>query len=103
MLYALAGVGTLVSAALIYSWATEAEENQEDDLQDLLQEKGFDNVKKTDQGLLDPKYFLELLQFVGEQMKKRSAASRKSQYEQRRLLLKDNDMDAYKQLVQQAI
>eukprot|EP00351_Strombidinopsis_sp_SopsisLIS2011_P004392 CAMPEP_0116881362 /NCGR_PEP_ID=MMETSP0463-20121206/13481_1 /TAXON_ID=181622 /ORGANISM="Strombidinopsis sp, Strain SopsisLIS2011" /LENGTH=45 /DNA_ID= /DNA_START= /DNA_END= /DNA_ORIENTATION= len=38
MLYAIAGVGALVSAALVYSWAIGAddEEVQEDDVLELL-------------------------------------------------------------------
>ena len=81
LVYALAGVGALVGAALIYSWVTDADNEEgaegQEDLSELLQEKGLDDVKKNEYGMLDAKYFLELLQFVGEEMRRRQKSSKK--------------------------
>jgi len=49
--------------------------------------------------MLDPKYFLELFQFVGEQMRVRTASAKKKQNEERRKLYKSEDWEAYKSLV----
>jgi len=65
--YAIAGVGALVTAAIAYNFMSGGDDDEEDqDIMELLQEKGLDDVKKNEYGMLDPKYFLELLQFVGE-------------------------------------
>jgi len=63
-LYAIAGVGALVGAALVYSYISADDnevEEQEADLQELISEKGLDDVKRTAQNTLEKKYFLSLL------------------------------------------
>jgi hypothetical protein len=83
---AIAGAGLLVGAALIFHWANQAEEEEGVDIAAALKEAGLMEVKK--QGpLLEPRYFLSLLQFVGEntqlklsKVKKELDAERRKHY-----------------------
>lgn len=51
LMYAIAGVGAVVGAAIIYSYVSgaedEIEEEQEQDLSELLAEKGLNDVQRT--------------------------------------------------------
>ena len=66
---AIAGAGLLIGAAILYFAANRTDEEEVEDqvdLTELLTERKLMEVKK--QGnMLDPQYFLQLLQLVGEQ------------------------------------
>jgi hypothetical protein len=64
----VAGVGALVGAALLYHYATAADEdsaNTEEDIKKALEEEKIGEPVRTPNGLLESRYFLNLLQFIG--------------------------------------
>ena len=64
----VAGVGSLVGAALLYHYATAADEdsaNTEEDIKKALEEEKIGEPVRTPNGLLESRYFLNLLQFIG--------------------------------------
>lgn len=72
---AIAGVGALVGAALLFHWANsgDSDEPSHEELLMELKEKELDNVQKSPNGMLDPQYFLKLLQYVGQSTRDRTA------------------------------
>jgi hypothetical protein len=64
----LAGVGALVGAALLYHYATADEENSvntEEEIKKALEEEKIGEPVRQPSGLLENRYFLNLLQFIG--------------------------------------
>jgi len=65
----VAGVGALVGAALLYHYATAADEDStkitEEDIKRNLEAEKIGEPVRTKNGLLESRYFLNLLQFIG--------------------------------------
>jgi hypothetical protein len=64
---ALAGVGALVGAALVYHYASEGQggEISDSDIKIALEEQKIGEPQEQANGLLENRYFLNLLQFIG--------------------------------------
>jgi hypothetical protein len=79
---ALAAAGTLIGAALLYHYATtsgegDTETHTRDELVEELKKAGLDEVVKEKTGMIESRYFLKLLQFVGATTRERTASKRK--------------------------
>lgn len=104
---AVGAVGTLVAAALAYNYfAGEGDEEAADtpsmnELHDALKEKGLDPVRRAD-GMIEPNYFLQLLQFIGETNKENLSDSKAKMTKERRAHLKAGDEDAYTAVIKKA-
>lgn len=64
----IAGVGALVGAALLYHYATTDEGNSgnsEEEIKKALEEEKIGEPARQANGLLENRYFLNLLQFIG--------------------------------------
>ena len=95
---AIAGAGLLVGAALIFHWANQAEEDDGVDIANALKEAGLIEVKK--QGpLLEPRYFLSLLQFVGEHTQQKLSKTKKELDAERRKHFTDKNEAGYSDCV----
>lgn len=79
---AVAAAGALIGAALLYHYASSSGEGDSDtpsreDLVEELKKAGLDEVVKEKTGMIESRYFLKLLQFVGATTRERTAAKRK--------------------------
>ncbi len=64
----VAGIGALVGAALLYHYATGGDDdsaNTEEDIKKALEEEKIGEPVRTPNGLIENRYFLSLLQFIG--------------------------------------
>lgn len=106
---ALGAVGALVATALAVHFLT-SEGDQDDtsppeisqsELLETLASKGLDKVQRQD-GMLEPNYFLKLLQFIGETNKARLADTRARSHAIRREHYKNEDWSGYEQCVKKS-
>lgn len=103
---AIAGAGALIGAALLYHYASGTAEGEEvpstEDLVADLKKEGLDDVQR--QGsLIESRYFLKLLQFVGATTRDRTAPKRKQLTEERRKHYKSKDWKKYEDIVRSFI
>lgn len=103
---AIAGAGALIGAALLYHYASGTAEGEEvpstEDLVADLKKEGLDEVQR--QGsLIESRYFLKLLQFVGATTRDRTALKRKQLTEERRKHYKSKDWKKYEDIVRSFI
>ena len=111
----LAAAGALIGAALLFHWATSAEDEDDgtpsgsagsssrDKLQKDLEGADLIAVKKTAQGMLDSQYFLSLLQFVGQTARDRTKSLRLKCQEDRRKFYKTEEWDQYEAVIKKAL
>ena len=106
----LAAAGALVGAALLFHWANSGDEEEgiaggvdSDKLLKSLEAAGLNKPKQTPQGMLDTKYFLDLLQFVGVTSKEQTKGQRQRNLDNRRKAYKDQDWDEYERIVKDTI
>lgn len=103
LMFALTGGAILVGAALLYHYAFADDEEgsgqAEGAILDELKENQLDDVKKTAQGGLDPQYFCQLLQYIGQRNKAQTAEKRNELTVKRREAYTKKDWDTYKQIV----
>ena len=102
----IAAATAVVGAALLYHFVFSGDD--EDDsgsgapIMQELQAAGLDKVKKTPDGtMLDPKYMLQLLNFVTLTGRKRRGAEREAALERRLQLFKENNDEEYRALVKE--
>ena len=104
---AVAGAGALIGAALLYHYASGTSEEDDapsrDELVQQLKAGGLDEVLKDKNGMIDSRYFLKLLQFVGATTRERTAPKRKSLTEQRRKHYKSKNWKEYETVVKSFI
>lgn len=99
---ALAGVGAIAAAALIiYSLGGESGEGEEAIDTEALKAAGIDEVKR-EGDMIDSKYFLKLLQFIGEKTRDSTKSKRDEITAARRKHYEAKDWDAYREEVQKA-
>jgi len=67
----------------------------------MLKKKGLTDVKKTEDGNLETKYFLQLIIFISELNRSRILKAKKILRDQRRKLYKNEEWDTYSLLVQE--
>ena len=102
LLLGVAAATALVGAALLYHYVFSDPEEEENSvgIMELLKEAKLDQVKKAPSGnMLDPKYMLELLNFIAKTGRKRREAERNAALEQRRQAYKDQDWKLYHEIV----
>jgi len=99
---ALAGVGALAAAALvIYSMGGDAAEDEVAIDDEALKSAGIDEVKREGQ-MLESKYFLKLMQFIGEKTRDSTKAQRDVFTAERRKCYESKDWDGYRAQVEKA-
>ena len=106
----LAAAGALVGAALLFHWATSGDEEDaagagldSDKLLKALEQAGLNKPKQTPQGMLETKYFLDLLQFVGVTSKDQTKPQRQRNVDNRRKAYKAKDWEEYERIVKDTI
>ena len=104
----IAAATAVVGAALLYHFVFSGDEEEDSGSRSTgniiaeLQEAGLDKVKKTPDGtMLDPKYMLQLLNFVTQTGRKRREGERNEALERRLQLYKDQRDDEYRELVKE--
>lgn len=69
----------------------------------MLEKAKLSTVKKGANGMLDVQYYLYLLQFIGENTRKKTEEAKKCATEARRAAYKKKDWDSYKKVVDATI
>ena len=99
---ALAGVGALAAAALVmYSMGGDAAEDEVAIDDEALKSAGIDEVKREGQ-MLESKYFLKLMQFIGEKTRDSTKTQRDVFTAERRKCYEAKDCDGYRAQVEKA-
>lgn len=104
ILLAAAGLGLVIGAALLYSWANHGEEEEDSgvDIREELKSQGLDKPKKNGP-ILDAQYFLMLLNFVGATSSTKMQKEKKKLDTERRNHLKSKNESAYSDCVMKMI
>lgn len=100
----IAAATALVGAALLYHFVFSDGDDADAEPQIMqdLKEQGLDEVKKAANGkMLDPEYFLKLLNFITTNGRKRRDAERKEALDERRECYKSKNWDRYRAIVQE--
>ena len=99
----IAAATAVVGAALLYHFVFSGDDDDGDaQILKELQAAGLDKVKKTPDGtMLDPKYMLQLLNFVTQTGRKRRETERNAALERRLQLFKEKKDDEYRELVKE--
>lgn len=94
----LAGVGAVAAAAvIIYTMGSESSEAAEETIDlDVLKAAGIDEVKR-EGDMIDSKYFLKLLQFIGEKTRDNTKAARDQITTERRKQYEAKNWDGYRE------
>ena len=98
----IAAASALVGAALLYHYvfSDADDETAVPNIMEELKEAKLDVVKKSASGnMLDPKYMVELLNFVTTTGRKRREGERNQALEARRAAYKANNWDEYREIV----
>ncbi len=99
---ALAGLGAVAVAALaIYALGGESAESDEAVDMEMLKAAGIDEVKR-EGDMIDSKYFLKLLQFIGEKTRDTTKAKRDGITAERRKCYEAKDWEGYREQVQKS-
>lgn len=105
ILLAIAGAGLVLGAAVLYHWASSADEDTgtaetpdiPSDLLDRLKAEGLDKPKKQGQ-MIDKQYFLMLLNFVGAQTNSILEKPKKQFDVERRVAFKNGNDAKYSEI-----
>jgi hypothetical protein len=103
ILFAVGALGLLIGAAVLFTWANSSDEEEGDaDIRAELKAQQLDKVKKNGP-ILEPQYFLMLLNFVGTQSAARMSKEKKKLDAERRAFLKNKNESAYSESVMKMI
>ena len=98
--YLAAGSAALISAAVIFHLATNKPSPSSKVLDEI---EALGTAKKEANGLLSFPYYKDVFAIISKGAKQSFAVEKKALLEQRRKLLKDGNMDEYKNLVKDMV
>ena len=109
---AAAAAGALIGVALLFHWATSGNDDEssgeikpgdQGKLEEELKAAGLKDVQKNPQGMIEPQYFLKLLQFVGQTTRERTKSVRHKCQTDRRKQFQVEDWEKYESVIKKAL
>ena len=97
LMIGLAAAGVLLGGYALYCM------RQPKGIVDKLKKDGLTEVQRDSKGQLDHSYFLNLLQFIGEETKLRTVTLRKQRRDERRKHYNSQNWKAYEAVIKQTI
>ena len=95
----LAGAGALIGAALVLNYLNGDSSESHDDISKALEKSNIKQPVHDANGQLETKYFLELLQFVGEQTRAVNHDVRKKLTDERRKHYDTENWEEYEKCI----